>query len=289
MVAPFIDVPASVRPYVANVRIKDWGGYVGMSVLGYLLGLHGVGIDCVGFLVYMAAVALYLGFSFSVNNCFDYESDRLGGKASKNPIALNQMSVRSGILFSAVMAVSGFALTGIWFGIDPAVLYGAMLLLSGAYSTPPFRFKSVPVVDMLSHGLFFGALIVMFGVSVAGGSNPLTLFILADVFVVSLSLELLNQIGDVVEDAESGVKTTVVMIGASSANRLLYALLIVHIAMLAYVTSQLGSLLITGASMVFFVGIAYQLLRYRGNDRLMFLIEKITPLVYLIFVVSQML
>jgi lycopene elongase/hydratase (dihydrobisanhydrobacterioruberin-forming) len=284
-----IGVPDAVRPYVANVRMGDWGGYIGMSLLGYLLGLTGTGIDYIGFLVYMAAVALYLGFSFSVNNCFDHAGDRLGDKASKNPIALDQMSVRSGIIFSAALAASGLALTAIWFGSGPALLYAVMLLLSGAYSTPPIRFKSIPVVDMLSHGLFFGALIVLFGVSVAGGSNPLTFFVLADVFVVSLTLELLNQIGDATEDAKSGVKTTAIMIGIPSANKLLYALLIAHVTMLSYITSQLGSLLITGVLMVFLVGVAYQLLRVRGKDRFLFLLEKITPLVYLIFVVAQML
>jgi 4-hydroxybenzoate polyprenyltransferase len=269
--------------------MRDWGGYVGMSLLGYFLGVSNLGIDYMHFAVFLVTVALYLGFSFSVNNCFDHEGDRLGEKASKNPIATNQMSVRSGIIFSALLALSGLALSGVWFGVGPMIIYSVLIILSGAYSTPPLRFKSLPVIDMLSHGLFFGSLIVFFGVSVSGGSNPLTMFLLADVFILSLTLELYNQIDDVAEDTESGVKTTVVLIGTSSAKKLLQVFLLTHITMLFYVTAQLHNPIITGMSMAFFIGVAYVLLRRRNKDQFLFLVEKITPLVYLIYLLTTML
>jgi 4-hydroxybenzoate polyprenyltransferase len=173
--------------------------------------------------------------------------------------------------------------------MGPMIIYGALLILSGAYSTPPLRFKSLPVIDMLSHGLFFGSLIVFFGVSVSGGSNPLTMFLLADVFILSLTLELYNQIDDVAEDAESGVKTTVVVIGTPSAKKLLQVLLITHITMLFYVTTQLYSPILTGISMAFFIGVAYVLFRKRNKGEFLFLVEKITPLVYLIYLLAMML
>jgi len=289
LVFPGVDVPSSLRPYIANLRMRDWGGYVGMSLLGYFLGASSLGIDILHVAVFLITVCFYLGFSFSVNNCFDYEGDRLGGKASKNPIATNQMSVRSGILFSILLAASGLALTLVWFGTGSLIIYGVLLILSGAYSTPPLRFKSLPLIDMLSHGLFFGSLIVFFGVSVSGGSNPLTMFLLADVFILSLTLELYNQIDDVAEDAESGVKTTVVVIGTSSAKKLLQILLLTHITMLFYVTAQLHTPIITGLSMAFFIGVAYVLLTRRNKGEFLFLVEKITPLVYLIYLLAMML
>jgi 1,4-dihydroxy-2-naphthoate octaprenyltransferase len=142
---------------------------------------------------------------------------------------------------------------------------------------------------MLSHGLFFGSLIVFFGVSVSGGSNPLTMFLLADVFILSLTLELYNQIDDVAEDAESGVKTTVVVIGTPYAKKLLQILLLTHITMLFYVTTQLHTPIITGLSMAFFIGVAYVLLTRKNKGEFLFLVEKITPLVYLVYLLAMML
>jgi len=288
---PNIGVPPVVQSYFANVRLRDWGGYIGMSLLGYLLGFgsQGTNTNYLDFLAYLMTIALYLGFSFSINNCFDHAGDRLGGKASRNPVALNLISVRSGVVFSFILAAAGLALTRVWFGAGPMIIYSAMLLLSGAYSTPPLRLKSVPVVDMLSHGLFFGSLIVFFGASVSGSTNPLNLFILTNIFVISLIVELWNQIGDAVTDAESGVNTTVVTLGVPTANGLLYALLLTHISMLVYLISQLGSLAATGVSMIFFIALSYQLLRSLDKDHFLFLIEKITPLVYLIYILHLIL
>ena len=229
------------------------------------------------------AVALYLGFSFSVNNCFDHEGDRLGVKASRNPIALDRISVRSGLVFSATMAASGLAITVLLLGVVPACIYFAMLTLSAAYSAPVPRLKSVPFVDMLSHGLFFGSLIVVFGLSVSGGLSPPTLLICAGIFLASLIVELNNQIEDVVADAGVGLRTTAVTIGPSMANRLFSLLLALHICVMVYLLSQLGSLVATTLSLAFFLTISYKL--FTGVDRrsYFFVIEKITPLVYFIF------
>ena len=160
-----------------------------------------------------------------------------------------------------------------------------MLSLSGAYSAPKPRFKSVPVVDMLSHGLFFGSLIVLFGLTVTGGSSPQTPFICAGIFLASIIVELNNQIEDATADAEAGVRTTTVTVGLPWAKRLFSALLAVHIAVMVYMLSQPGGIIATAISVGFFMILAYKL--YVGKERgsYFFLIEKVTPIVYTLYVI----
>ena len=258
-----------------------------MSILGYMLGFNSSNIYTANHLIsipYFTAIACYLGFSFSINNCFDHEGDRHGVKVTRNPVALDRISVRSGFLFSLVLAASGLMITGLLLGSWPATIYLVMLLLSGAYSAPSPRFKSIPFIDMLSHGLFFGSLIVIFGLSVSGGSNPQTLLICAGIFLASIIVELNNQIEDAVADAKVGLRTTTVTVGLPLANKLFSTLLAIHIAVMIYLLSQLGGLLTAGLSVGFFMVLAYVF--YIGKERkgYFFLIEKVTPVVYFLFV-----
>src|SRR5512138_2185638 len=72
MKLPDLGFFADARNYFDNVRMQDWGGYVGMAILGYLQGIETVpttSSDYLRMAIYLISVALYLGFSFSVNNC----------------------------------------------------------------------------------------------------------------------------------------------------------------------------------------------------------------------------
>ena len=280
-------LPSQFNAYFANVRMADWGGYILISILGYMLGFESNSFYSANHLLalpYFTAIACYLGFSFSINNCFDCKGDRLGVKATRNPVALEKISVRSGFIFSLLLAVTGFTITALLLGPTPAVIYLALLVLSGAYSAPKPRFKSIPVLDVLSHGLFFGALIVIFGLSVTGGSSTQTPFICSGIFLASIIVELNNQIEDTAADAEAGVKTTTVTIGLPWARRLFSALLLIHITVLTYMLYQLGGIIISGLVVGLFTALTYKL--YIGKERngYFFLIEKVTPVIYFLFV-----
>ena len=269
--------------------MRDWGGYVGMAILGYLQDIgttHETSIGHVNFVVYLLTVALYLGFSFSVNNCFDYEGDKLGAKIALNPIASGKLSLSGGIAFSILLALAGLTLTGAWFGVGSLTVYSIMLLLSGSYSAPPFRLKSIPVLDMASHGLFFGSLIVLYGVIVTGGFNPFTLPLLLSVYNLSLILELRNQIDDIEEDSASHVDTTAVRIGYKRANTLFYGLLAIHMVILVYIVNLLGNLALTSFTVALFIGMAIHFYMMPNRDRFLLLMERVTPLVYILFLIS---
>lgn len=288
---PDIGFVTQARGYLANVRMQDWGGYVGMAILGYLQGVGAVTLSSghLNFIVYLVTVACYLGFSFSVNNCFDHEGDRLGAKVSLNPVASGRISMGGGVVFSILLALVGLTVTSLWFGGGALTIYAIMLLLSGAYSAPPFRLKAVPVLDMASHGLFFGSLIVLYGVIVTRGFNAFTLPILLSVFNLSLILELRNQLDDIEEDTATSVVTTAVRIGYPRAHSLFYGLLALHMGILVYILNLLGNTALTAGAVVFFVGAAAYFFMKPDRGRFLLLMERITPLVYTVFMLSLLL
>ncbi len=292
MKIPDLGFVADARPYFDNVRMRDWGGYVGMAILGYLQGIVTVPTNAEQYIraaLYLAAVGLYLAFSFSVNNCFDYKGDKLGVKISLNPIASGRISPGGGMIFSALLAGTGLAFTWLLFGPASFTIYLMMLLLSAAYSTPPFRFKSVPLLDMASHGLFFGSLIVLFGVTVTGVTTVFTLPLLMSVYNLSLILELRNQIDDMGEDSATGVQTTAILIGGDKANTLFYGLIALHMAVLTWIVTLLGNFILTWAVVIFFVSLAAFFYRMPNRDKFLLIIERVTPLVYALFLIKLML
>jgi 4-hydroxybenzoate polyprenyltransferase len=290
-VAHSLDLPdfpllTDARSYLDNVRMQDWGGYIGMAILGYMQGIETIPqnmSEYINFILYLASIAFYLGFSFSVNNCFDYEGDKLGAKISLNPIAAGRISVNGGILFSGLLATMGLAFTWFFFGPASFTIYAVMLALSGAYSTPPLRLKSMPLIDMASHGLFFGSLIVFYGVVVTGGFNAFTLPLLFSVYTLSLILELRNQIDDIDEDSATFVDTTVVRIGSERANTLFYGLIALHMGILAIIVSLLGNFALTFSAVVFFVSVALYFYRMPNRDKFLLIMERVTPAIYILF------
>jgi 4-hydroxybenzoate polyprenyltransferase len=241
--APLRALHLNLSYYFDNIRVADWRAYVGMAFLGFggRIGASSLGYFVHVGLEFAITIALYLAFTFSINNCFDVGSDiHQGQKLRKNPIAAGLVGFRGGLAQSLSLALIGLALTYAWFGIDHLVLYSMLVFLAGAYSAPPLRFKSIPLADLISHGLFFGTLLYLYGASVAGGQAALAITVGASVFIYSITLELRNHLDDYQADSISETKTTVCWMGRASARRLLHVLLLTHWAFLAMIARSAG-------------------------------------------------
>jgi len=152
---------AKVKTFLKFTRILDGKGYVFIAIFGYLLA-SGFRVETI-LPIFLFVVILYVAFAFAINNCYDMDTDSMSRtKREKNLIASGKLSLREGKLFSYVLAFSGFLLTALIFP-HGLVIYVSMLILSYFYSAPP-RLKGIPVADMLSHGLFFGAFQNVYGV-----------------------------------------------------------------------------------------------------------------------------
>jgi 4-hydroxybenzoate polyprenyltransferase len=217
------------------VRIRSWKAYLGMAFFGYALPIRQV--DLLNLFPMLVSVSLYLGFAFAINNCYDVDTDIVSGKKI-NPVASGAMGEKRAKMISYAIAASGLLFT--WTSLrDGFVIYSLMTLLAYAYSAPP-RLKGLPAFDMISHGLFFGSLLFLFGASVSGSLSSEHAVLASSVFLYSCLFELKNHIEDFEHDRRAGIKTTAVRLGErrKTAFSMLCA---VHILLLIFLVSQKGS------------------------------------------------
>jgi hypothetical protein len=91
------------------------------------------------------------------------------------------------------------------------------------------------------------------------------------------------------EGSATGVQTTAILIGGDHANTLFYGLIAVYMAVLTWIVTLLGNLILTGAAVVFFVGLAAYFYRMPNRAKFLLIIERVTPLVYALFLIKLML
>ena len=210
---------ANLEFYFKLLRIKDWRGYFLIGTLGFVIS-KGFLFPIRDIIIFYALSFLLLAFGFSINDCFDTKEDRLD-KDKKNPIALKKISLRNGLIFSILLAVLGLALSTV-FGMKVFLFCLVSILIGFFYSSPPLRMKSRPWFDLVSHGLFAGALLFLIPVLIF--SKELTKFhylIALSIFYFSVILELRNHIEDYEIDKEAGLNTTVVFLGREKSEKLL--------------------------------------------------------------------
>jgi len=216
----------NLKSYFNLLRIKNWRGYFLIALLGFVIS-EGFLFSLRDIFIFFAIVLLLLGSGFSVNDCFDTKEDELD-KDKKNPIVLKEITFRSGLSFSIFLAILGLSLSTI-FGLEAFLFYLIATLLAFFYSSPPLRLKSRPLFDLVSHGLFAGALIFLIPILIF--VKDLTSFhylIAFSIFYFSVVLELRNHIEDYETDKKADLKTTVCVLGLENSEKLLRYLAILY-------------------------------------------------------------
>jgi len=242
--------------YFYNIRVFDWRAYIGIAFLGFVRNVEAASSNTLIYRVlqFTITIILYLAFTFSINNCFDIRCDaHKVTKTKRNPIAAGHITFREGLILSLSMAFTGLVLSYLWFDENCFLLYFMMYLLGGAYSAPPLRLKSVPLMDLLSHSLFFGALLYLYGLLVNGSIGLPAISLAASVSLYSIILELRNHLEDYEADLDSETRTTVCWIGYSRSRKLLRDLIIVHyifLIVISYPSGNLSSSLILASTIL---------------------------------------
>jgi 4-hydroxybenzoate polyprenyltransferase len=95
-------------------------------------------------------------------------------------------------------------------------------LIGFFYSAPPLRMKSKPFLDLISHGLFAGALLFIFPFLFFGQKlNTFHYLIALSIFYLSAMLETRNHLEDYQSDFRAGLKTSVCFLGYKNSEKLL--------------------------------------------------------------------
>jgi 4-hydroxybenzoate polyprenyltransferase len=199
-----------MKSYIKLVRLKAWYAFFLLAFLGFVIS-GGVVTNPLDILVFILMISAYVGFSFAINDCFDVEEDRLK-ESRNNPVASGEITRRRGLTLSSSLALLGILLSG-WFGFTVFVYFTCLTLLSLFYSVPPLRFKTRYPLDILSHGLFFGSLIVILPALFFGSITSGVILVGVSIFILSITIELWNHITDFESDSSAQVRTTAFVLG----------------------------------------------------------------------------
>lgn len=193
-------------------RIESWLGWIFCFGFGSIfLGLPSLErIIVVLFAFSFATVSIFI-----LNQYFDREEDRENVIKSDLPVTSGKIAPRTALILSISLMILCLFLV---FLVDTSLisLFLVYLVLWTAYSVPPFRLKSVPVIDFIISGIGAGLLPFLIGVGTSSQSNVSISLILASAIPLTLahsSGHILQALGDYEADHKTGVQTFVVKYG----------------------------------------------------------------------------
>ncbi|MBU4480895.1 UbiA prenyltransferase family protein [Patescibacteria group bacterium] len=202
---------ANFKSCAKLLRLPDTRGYILLVLFGFLLA-KGFLFPFKDIVIFWTIVFLLSGFGFSINDCFDQKEDKFD-RTKKNPIVSKEITFRRALTFSCFLAGLGLILSS-FYGLTFFLLCLSDVLLIFFYSSPPFRLKSRPLFDLIAHGLFAGAFVLLS--SLLFFKNALNQFyylITFSAFYFSVILELRNEYEDYESDKIAGLKTSAQALG----------------------------------------------------------------------------
>jgi len=215
----------------------------------YLAGPVVVGVayaaESVPELFSLPAVALFAYFLvpanvflYGVNDAFDRDVDEVNPKKEEK-----ESRFRGGRAVAAVVVLSGLLLVPVA-AVLPAAAYPwlvAWVALSVEYSAPPFRFKTTPLFDSLSNGLYVLPGAAAYA-AVAGHQPPL--LAVAGGWLWAMGMHTFSAIPDIEPDREAGITTTATALGERRTYAYCAACWLASAAVFAAVDWRLGAVLL---------------------------------------------
>lgn len=210
------------------LRHSDWWNSKVAMIFGwsYFFALL-FDLEVVDYLIVCPAILLWLmataSFGYYINDCFDTEVDLKAKKT--NTAAQHTLARRVLILATLVLASVGSALFLFWSEPWFMVVAVSELLLFVLYSIPPFRWKEIPFLDVVTDALYAQVLpLVVVALALlkehTSGLAPLEWALLTGIGIWALVSGIRNilehQVADFENDSESGISNTVQSLGVES-------------------------------------------------------------------------
>ncbi|NUC71122.1 prenyltransferase [Haloterrigena sp. SYSU A558-1] len=184
----------------------------------YLAGPVLVGVayaaDSVGDAFAPAAVLLFAYFLlpanvflYGINDIYDREIDAANPKKSEREARYRGQRIVPVVV--TVCALLGLAILP----LVPSAAWpwlAVFLVLGAAYSAPPVRFKTTPVLDSVSNGLYIAPGAAAY--AAVAGSQPPTLAVLGG-WLWAMGMHTFSAIPDIEPDRETGIRTTATVLG----------------------------------------------------------------------------
>jgi len=198
--------------YFEAARLGSWLGWIFNFGFGSVLfGVPPFEITAIVLFAFSLATASV----FVLNQYFDREADRENEVKSNLPVASGRITPRKTLIFSFLLVISCLILV-FMANVHVLPLFIVYLGLWTAYSTPPFRLKSVPVADFAVSGIGAGFLPFLIG----GGLTDKLISNIPSIMLGAMPLMLIHcgghiiqAVGDYEADRKTGVHTFVVRYG----------------------------------------------------------------------------
>ena len=190
-------------------RPRFWLYLAGPAMVGVVYAVESVGELftplTVGLVAYFLVPAN--AFLYGVNDVFDADIDEENPKkADKEVRYQGGRDVVAVVVGSGVLAVAVLPL------LPTRAVVGMLVFLALAieYSAPPFRFKTKPLLDSLSNGLYLLPGVVAYA-AVADAYPPTAALVGA--WLWTMAMHTFSAIPDIEPDRAAGVRTTATVLG----------------------------------------------------------------------------
>ncbi len=199
------------RKYLKISRPKFWLYLVGPYFLGGVLG-----VSDIAQLAYWPFWALFAWFTlpanlllYGVNDASDYDTDRFNPKKARQEALVYPHERPELLLVIAVLATLAIPpLLAV--RADSLLPFAGFMVLSIAYSAPPFRMKGRPGLDSLSNMLYMAPLLVSW--SFFSPEPPAAPLVLAGI-CWCMAMHAYSAIPDIASDKRAGLRTTATVLG----------------------------------------------------------------------------
>lgn len=229
---------------------------VPISLIGALLGAGQAQVP-LGWrwVTVSTANILAVTYAFMINDIEDSHDDLASPEgALRNAVSSGAISPGLGWVASALVFASSLILYALAGGMT-LLLGSTILAISHFYSWRRIRLKSVFLVDVLSHALMLGGLLMLTGFFAYGTSPGWGWSLILAITFFSAYGQLYNQVRDYHADRAVGLRTTTVELGTKRAVRVMYTTLGVSglFLLVAILKGQLPILMLATFCIVFAV------------------------------------
>jgi 4-hydroxybenzoate polyprenyltransferase len=195
--------------YFEATRVGSWFGWIFNFGFGSILfGVPPFEITA----IILFAFSLATASVFVLNQYFDRDEDRENEVKSNLPVASGRIAPSKTLV---LLVISCLILVFIA-NVHVLPLFIVYLGLWTAYSTPPFRLKSVPVADFVISGVGAGFLPFLMGGGLSDkliSNIPLIMLSAVPLVLIQCGGHIIQAVGDYEADRKTGVHTFVVKYG----------------------------------------------------------------------------
>ncbi|MFQ5758215.1 MAG: UbiA prenyltransferase family protein, partial [Candidatus Bathyarchaeia archaeon] len=197
---------SALMEYLKVTRVGSWLGWIFSFGFGSIfLSLP----PLEHFLAVLFAFSFATASIFILNQYFDKKGDQENAFKSSMPIASGRIAPRTALVFSLLLVILCLILV-VLVDVNLLSLFLIYLVFGTAYSAPPFRLKSVPVVDFVVSGIGAGFMPFLMGLELTNKLNsdiPSIMLGVVPLMLIHCGGHIIQAVGDYEVDRKMGVYT----------------------------------------------------------------------------------